>query len=136
MGRHPDTISTLAVTLDVETKLFHCFVIKFEPIFALIKAVVDAVRTYPATVFTIAYAKFVFVFLVSFALFVCLDVNDGIECGLQRLAILSVPSLEVNSVLSLAKRCKHKFRRRAAKGGSWRVTITDHCILIDPQNRP
>jgi len=54
MRGHPNAILALAVTLDVQTKFLHSFIVEFQPILTFEKAIVTAVWTHLTAVLAVA----------------------------------------------------------------------------------
>jgi hypothetical protein len=79
VARHPNAVGTLAVALFIQAEILHSFIIKGEPVLALVEAVLDWVGRDGRTVFTVAETQLLDVLLVVLAIFVVLDFNDGFE---------------------------------------------------------
>ena len=90
-------------------------------------------RAYTRAVLTITHAEFVFMFLVSLAFFIGFQLNYSVKCRLEGLSILSESSLKVNSVLGFSKRSQHEFWGSTAECSARWVSITHHCVLVDPK---
>lgn len=54
MRGHSNAILALAVTLDVQTKFLHSFIVEFQPILTFEKAIVTTMWTNLAAVFAVA----------------------------------------------------------------------------------
>ena len=141
MGWHTGTVWAHTVAFHVETQSMQCLVIKLQPLFALVEAVMHWVRWYAATPFTVAGAKFLimieeclFMFLALFWLRVYF--HHCFQCRLQWLTILPPTSLQVYSSTNRTQLGYHELRGCLAKAGPLRVIVLYHGELVYPQYRP
>lgn len=134
MRRHTDAIWTLAVTLDVEPKFIHGFIVKCQSTSAFVETVMNWMGRHNPTVVAFTCAKSVFVILKVLTVVRVIDVHEWVESFLCGLPVLSEPSLQVYRVFSFAERSKHEFRRCPCECSARSVAISYHRILIHPHD--
>ena len=132
MMRHSDAFGALTVTLRVHTQLMHCRVIEFHSFFTLVETIMYRVRGYFRAMFTITCTNSLLVVYERLRSVIVFNFNDCFECRFQGLAVLSPPSLQVESVSSGTQSGGHEFRTCLAKRSTFCVIIVYHSEVIDP----
>ena len=93
MGRHPYTITALAVTFLVHAKTAHCLLIHYKFIITFIQAVRHRMWAYFGAMLTTAHAKSIMVIVEMFVIIILDYFFESFDCLIKWLAILAKSSL-------------------------------------------